>query len=101
MFLKSGKILKRICVFLWNCAFLITSILVRLLSLSKFFASMEPMSDALKNTCLYNGKAYTMGIVIETAPGIMCECSSANDEKKHWIVVVGNIRKSTSNSEHS
>lgn len=52
---------------------------------------MEPMSDALKNTCLYNGKAYTIGMVIETAPGIMCECSFANDEQKRWIVVVENI----------
>lgn len=50
-----------------------------LLSLYKFFAIMDPMSDALKNTYHYNGKEYTMGIIIETASGIICECSSAND----------------------
>ena len=29
----------------------------------------------VKNSCYYEGKAYTLGSVIETAPGIKCECA--------------------------
>ncbi|MBH1995770.1 MAG: DUF1496 domain-containing protein [Burkholderiales bacterium] len=40
----------------------------------------------LRNSCYYEGKAYTVGIVIETAPGIKCECSStASDPLPAWV----------------
>lgn len=51
----------------------------------KCTTKIDLLSWSLKNTCFYDGKAYTVGIVIETAPGIKCECSSARDTAASWI----------------
>ena len=43
-------------------------------------------NEPVKNSCYFDGKAYTVGIVIETARGIKCECSSAtSDGLPTWV----------------
>ncbi|WP_369812249.1 DUF1496 domain-containing protein [Janthinobacterium sp. SUN211] len=40
----------------------------------------------IRNSCYYEGKAYTVGIVIETAQGIKCECApTASDALPTWV----------------
>ena len=40
----------------------------------------------VKNSCYFDGKAYTVGVVIETARGVKCECSSAtSDGLPTWV----------------
>lgn len=51
----------------------------------KCSTKIDLLSGPLRNTCFYDGKAYTVGIVIETASGIRCECSSASDTAASWI----------------
>jgi hypothetical protein len=48
---------------------------------------MTPLFDGLvRNSCYYDGKAYTVGVVIETARGIKCECASvASDGLTMWV----------------
>lgn len=39
-----------------------------------------------KNTCYYNGETYTVGIVIDTAQGVRCECATtAPDGMPVWV----------------
>ena len=34
-------------------------------------------TEIVKNSCYYDGKAYTVGAVIETVRGAKCKCASA------------------------
>lgn len=41
----------------------------------------------IENSCYYDGKAYTVGVVIETAQGIKCECAAtASDPFPTWVI---------------
>ena len=43
-------------------------------------------NGAVRNSCYFDGKAYTVGVVIETARGIKCECASAtSDGIPTWV----------------
>ena len=45
-------------------------------------------SRFIRNSCYYDGKAYSVGIVIETAQGIKCECAAtASDVFPIWVRV--------------
>ncbi|WP_370385271.1 DUF1496 domain-containing protein [Janthinobacterium sp. SUN176] len=44
------------------------------------------VNNPVRNLCYFEGKAYTVGVVIETARGIKCECASANsDGLPTWV----------------
>ncbi|WP_371933522.1 DUF1496 domain-containing protein [Janthinobacterium lividum] len=43
-------------------------------------------SGFVRNSCYYNGKAYSVGAVIETMRGVKCECASAtSDGLPTWV----------------
>src|SRR5450830_185682 len=40
----------------------------------------------VKNSCYYDGKPYSLGIVIETAHGVKCECApTSSDGFPTWV----------------
>lgn len=48
--------------------------------------TMTFMVDGIvNNSCYFDGKAYTVGVVIETAQGIKCECANVSNKFPIWI----------------
>lgn len=56
------------------------------LPLYKYEVMATTANRFIRNSCYYDGKAFTVGVVIETAPGIKCVCSTtASDGLPIWV----------------
>lgn len=47
--------------------------------------NVKSIGGPLRDTCIFDGKLYTSGIIIEAAPGIRCKCYFPGDAAARWI----------------
>lgn len=66
------------------CTYLIACTVVWSWSACKSGTAIESFAMQLRNTCFFDGKAYTIGAVVEASPGIMCRCAAASDAAAKW-----------------
>lgn len=78
-FPKFGKLLRLKRYVRCNFIYLVASVFVWGLPLYMCGTNVKSIGGPLRDTCFFDGKLYTSGIIIEAAPGIRCKCYFSGD----------------------